>query len=279
MSFHAHPDDEALLTAGTLARAAADGHRVVIVAATDGDAGLTRDGIGRRDLADRRRSELEASAAAIGAERVHFLGFPDSGYDLQESGRTQRLAPECFAALSPALPAGDLTELLLEERADVLTIYDERGGYGHPDHVQVHSVGRLAAEMAGTPVVLEATLDRERLRKAAGLLRRVSRVLPMTMPELGTAYTPTDELTHRVDVRPHLQAKVEALAAHATQTEGGESVRTLTLLLRLPRPLRRKVLGTEWFREIGRPPGQPLLDDIFATLRSPQPAAAPPNRS
>ncbi len=41
VSFHAHPDDEALLTAGTLARAAAQGHRVVVVTATDGEAGLT----------------------------------------------------------------------------------------------------------------------------------------------------------------------------------------------------------------------------------------------
>ena len=37
--FHAHPDDEALLTAGTMARAAAAGHRVVLVVATDGALG------------------------------------------------------------------------------------------------------------------------------------------------------------------------------------------------------------------------------------------------
>ena len=40
LAFHAHPDDEALLTSGTLARAAAEGHRVVVVVATDGDEGL-----------------------------------------------------------------------------------------------------------------------------------------------------------------------------------------------------------------------------------------------
>ncbi|MFZ1287834.1 MAG: PIG-L family deacetylase, partial [Candidatus Phosphoribacter sp.] len=41
LAFHAHPDDEALLTGGSLARAAADGHRVVVVTATDGALGLT----------------------------------------------------------------------------------------------------------------------------------------------------------------------------------------------------------------------------------------------
>jgi LmbE family N-acetylglucosaminyl deacetylase len=40
--FHAHPDDEALLTAGTMARAVDQGHRVVLVVATDGELGRTR---------------------------------------------------------------------------------------------------------------------------------------------------------------------------------------------------------------------------------------------
>ena len=40
LAFHAHPDDEALLTAGTMARAAAEGHRVIVVVATDGNEGL-----------------------------------------------------------------------------------------------------------------------------------------------------------------------------------------------------------------------------------------------
>ena len=34
--FHAHPDDEAIATGGTMARAAAEGHRVVLVCATEG---------------------------------------------------------------------------------------------------------------------------------------------------------------------------------------------------------------------------------------------------
>ncbi|WP_460371028.1 PIG-L deacetylase family protein, partial [Actinocorallia lasiicapitis] len=38
--FHAHPDDEALLTAGLMSRLARQGHRVVLVVATAGEAGL-----------------------------------------------------------------------------------------------------------------------------------------------------------------------------------------------------------------------------------------------
>lgn len=268
VSFHAHPDDEALLTAGTLARAVAEGHRVVIVVATDGEAGLAGDGVAGARLAERRRAELRASAERIGAARVCFLGFRDSGFSPEPHGPGRDPAPDSFAALPPEIPARALADVLVEEAADVLTTYDARGGYGHPDHVQVHHVGRLAACAAETPVVLEATIDRDRLLTAVRALHRARRVLPVpAMPDLGQAYTPARLLTHRVDVRDHLATKQACLAAHATQTEGGGSIRTLSLLLRLPGPLRRRVLGTEWFTEAGRDPDGVPLDDIFASLR------------
>ena len=74
VAFHAHPDDEALLTGGTLARIAAEGHRVVIVVATDGIMGpATRPG--NHD----RLAELRASAAHLGAARVAHLGYATAG--------------------------------------------------------------------------------------------------------------------------------------------------------------------------------------------------------
>src|SRR3954465_14291784 len=77
VSFHAHPDDEALLTGGTLARAAAEGHRVVLVVATGGERGLTGKPVD--DLAAARRRELDQAAAALGVQRVVLLGYEDSG--------------------------------------------------------------------------------------------------------------------------------------------------------------------------------------------------------
>ena len=272
VSFHAHPDDEALLTAGTLAAAAAAGHRVVIVVATSGEAGLAEGDPTADELARRRERELEASARAIGAARVVLLGHRDSGYP---TVRRVPDGPPAFADLDPQEVAGELAALLGDERADVLTTYDAAGGYGHPDHLQVHRVGLLAARLAGTPVVLEATVDRERLLRATRLLRSVSAVLRLSyLPDLRTAFTPHRELTHRVDVRPHLSAKLAALRAHASQGEGGDGVRTLALLLRLPAPLRRRVLGTEWFREVGRTPAPEPLGDIFASLRELQAATS-----
>ena len=68
VAFHAHPDDEALLTSGTMARAAAEGHRVVVVVATDGDLGSPRtNSPGRRAaVGERRLAELRESARALG---------------------------------------------------------------------------------------------------------------------------------------------------------------------------------------------------------------------
>jgi LmbE family N-acetylglucosaminyl deacetylase len=263
VAFHAHPDDEVLLTGGTLARAAAEGHRVVLVTATAGEAGLaadhlTDDGL----LATRRRTELEQSARALGCSRVEVLGYPDSG-----SGSTST-TPGAFADVDPSGPAAQLARILREERADVLTVYDEHGGYGHRDHIQVHRVGILAAELAGTPVVLEATVDRDVLRRIAEVMRWVPGLAHLVPADrFGSAYTSRSELTHRVDVRRHLEAKRAALAAHASQGTGGGSMRTLTLLLRLPRPVLAVALGREWFRERGRPPGGTLSDDVFASLR------------
>jgi LmbE family N-acetylglucosaminyl deacetylase len=233
--------------------------------ATSGEAGLTAGDLGAQELGARREGELAAAAAAIGAARVVCLGHPDSG--LVPGQRVEDGRP-AFSELDPHEVASELGALLRDEHADVLTSYDAAGGYGHPDHVQVHRVGLLAARMAETPVVLEATVDRDLLLRATALLRRASSVVPVPhLPDLRSAFTAHGELTHRIDVRPHLDLKLAALRAHASQAGSDQGVRTLALLLRLPGPLRRRVLGTEWFREVGRAPGARPLDDIFATLR------------
>jgi LmbE family N-acetylglucosaminyl deacetylase len=268
VSFHAHPDDEALLTSGTLARAAAEGHRVVLVVATAGEAGLAAASLGTTDLATRRAAELKASAAAIGAARVEVMGYADSGFPVAEP-RPVSIRADAFSNQDPEEVAIQLAAILVEERADVLTIYDPSGGYGHPDHVQVHRAGLRAAALASTPVVLEATLDRARIGRAVRVLRALSRTFPMPdLPSMSDAYTARADLTHRVDVRRFLDAKRRSLQAHASQAGGDSGPRTLALLLRLPRPFRRLVLGQEWFREVGRQPTGVLLDDIFATLRA-----------
>ncbi len=266
VSFHAHPDDEALLTAGTLARAAAEGHRVVLVSATAGEVGLAASSFGSAaELAGHRRAELLRSAEAIGAARIEFLGYADSGLD----GRAQPPAGEiAFARADAGEAAERLAAILREEGADALTSYDPSGGYGHPDHVQVHHVGARAAALAGTRVVLEATVDQDLLRKAVRLAGLVYRFPPeFDRAAFERAYAPRAVLTHGVDVRAFADRKRASMAAHTSQATADSGDRTLAALLRLPRPVYRRVLGREWFIERGRAAGRPLLDDVFATLR------------
>lgn len=263
VAFHAHPDDEALLMAGTLARAAAEGHRVVLVVATAGEAGLVSGGRTGRALGTRRLAELQQSAAALGAARVEVLGYADSGMHGEAGGI------DAFAAADVEEAAGRLAQILVEETASVLTIYDPAGGYGHPDHVQVSRVGARAAELAGTPSVLEATVDRSALQRVLRLVHRLPGIPADFAPQrFDAAFTAPGQLTHRVDVRPYAAAKRAAIAAHVSQAGADEGTRTLAVLLRLPRPLFRLALGREWYVERGRAPQRPLLDDVFATVRA-----------
>lgn len=255
--FHAHPDDEALLTAGTMARLAAEGHRVVLVVATAGERGLAEIAPGE-ELGRTRVSELHKSAAALGCARVEVLGYGDSG--LSPSGGVAEDRPDnAFMDADLEEAAQRLAAILKEESADLLTIYDPAGGYGHPDHVQVHRVGGRAAEIAGTPIVLEATVNRDPLLKALRLAGRFYRFPPeFDIRVFESAYSPGEAITHRVNVRKFIKAKRASMAAHATQAGGGDGDRTLAVMLRFPGPLYRLVFGTEWYVRRDVPPGTRL---------------------
>ena len=244
VSLHAHPDDEALLTGGWLAQRAAAGDRVVLVFATDGDAGLAAGNPARESLGERRRREAAASARALGAARVVWLGYADSGMAHAPSAGPGRLVDAPVDEVARAVAV-----VLDQEAASVLTGYDANGGYGHPDHVQVHRVARAAQELAARrPLLLEATADRTRLVRLFRVLRPLARLLPGLTVPVGEVYSDPAEITRTVDVRDRLEDKRAALAAHASQTGGG--VRTVRLLLALPRPLARRLLGTECFVEV-----------------------------
>jgi LmbE family N-acetylglucosaminyl deacetylase len=262
VSFHAHPDDEVLYTGGTLAGVARDGHRVVIVTATSGEAGLTSAMVAARgDLGRTRSSELHQAGTVLGAEAVVAFGYADSGLDGMAAGA------QGFAHQDPQALAERLEEVLRAERADVLTIYDAAGGYGHPDHKQVHRVGSLAARRAGTPVVLEATVDRNRLRRALQVVGRIPGLPYGFHPDaVARQYAGPEEITHLIDVRSVVDVKREAMVAHASQATADGGARTIDLLTRLPKPLFRRVMGTEWFIEQGRPGGTRTAD-VFASLR------------
>ena len=252
---HAHPDDEASQTGGSIARAVAAGYRVVLVVATGGEHGESPDDLAPGEsLADRRRRELEASAAVLGVSRVVWLGYHDSGM----TGWAQNDDPAAFARADLDEAAGRLARIVDEEGAGVLVGYDWHGGYGHPDHVQVHRVVHRAASLVARPVrLLEATMNRDRMRAlmAAGP--------PPGMPE-GEASEfdpdqpmddgnplgmPEAEIHWAVDVTAQIATKRAALACHASQ------VSDVSMFLAVPMEAFTVMFGAEFFIEPGREPG------------------------
>lgn len=250
VAFHAHPDDEVLLTGGTIAKLSDQGHRVVVVMATDGDMG---DKPGRKLGA--RIEEFRTSVTILGADKALDLGYADSGHGSilfdDPPGRVR------FARAEVDEAAGKLAAILEEEQADLLISYDPQGGYGHRDHVQVHRVGARAAELTGIRVV-EATIPRELVARAAlplVLLRLIRRHRLKEMRHYGT---PRSQITQRIDVRRYAARKQRALAAHQTPLYStGRGSRLFRVMVRLPRPLFTLVAGREWFAE----PSKPHLHD------------------
>jgi len=68
--------------------------------------------------------------------------------------------------------------------------------------------------------------------------------------EFDRAWTPRIQITHRVNVRDHIATKRAAQAAHASQAGADDGVRTLEVLGRLPNPLARLILGTEFYVDV-----------------------------
>jgi LmbE family N-acetylglucosaminyl deacetylase len=259
VSFHAHPDDEAIPTGGALAQAADAGHRVVIVFATRGEHGEVDDGFlaEGEELGQRREQECHRAAAVLGAARVEFLGFVDSGM----MGTPENEAPGSFWRADVDEAAKRLAAILDEERADVVTVYDENGTYGHPDHIQVHRVGVRAAELAGTRRVYEATANRDAIVRGLTEARAAGMEMPGDLdPDAMDGFgVGEDQITTAVDVTDYLDRKRAAMAAHASQ------ISETSFFLSVPPEFFARAFGTEWFIRRGAPAGiheHGLLDGL-----------------
>ncbi len=152
MTVHAHPDDETIGTGGAMAKAVAAGHRVVLVTGTRGEQGeivvkAMDTAENHRKLGELRAVELERAMAILGVTEWENLGYRDS--DMM--GRPGNLDPRTFWQADVDEAAGRLTWLVRRYQPDVITTYNEFGGYGHPDHIRTHDVAIRAFDRAGDP--------------------------------------------------------------------------------------------------------------------------------
>jgi LmbE family N-acetylglucosaminyl deacetylase len=260
VAFHAHPDDESIAMGGVLAKAAADGHRTVLVFGTKGEHGEVDEGFldDGELLAERRVKETKRSAEILGVQRLEWLGYTDSG--MMGTPENDLLGSFWRADVEEA--ATRLAQILREEDADVLTIYDSDGNYGHPDHIQVHRVGLRAAELAGTPHVFEGTINRDHIKRA--MLAAAERgELPgtdaPTPDDFETFGRPEAVITTTVDVRDFLEQKRASMAAHASQ------ISETSFFLAMPPQQFEQGFGHEWFIRRGVPETH-RDDDLFAGI-------------
>ena len=233
---HAHPDDETLTCATTMAHHAARGAEVHVVTCTLGEEGEVippnlRHLEGHPDdlLAAHRRGELSAALAALGAHG-HVLGenglgthrYRDSGM----AGSPAAARPDAFVNADLSEAGAALAGLLRDLRPDALVTYDPEGGYRHPDHVQAHRLTRAALDQLADGELPTGTYEIRTPRTWAEEDRAWAREADAAAYGLVAlaeedAHPPSvvddDEITHIVEDASTRASKLAAMRAHATQ--------------------------------------------------------------
>lgn len=267
MVVHAHPDDEVFSTGGSIAKYAEAGVRVVVVYATNGEAGEMHDPDLDPDdalarMGEIRRDEVRRACAVLGTRDLYFLDYRDSGMKDTEDNKN----PAAFmnAPLDEAVER--LMAVMRETRPGVVVTYDESGGYGHPDHIMTNRVTTAAFERARTHVwgprkLYYAARSREGFRRYAGALQRLGLQIPWLKDDFDfDAYgIPDAEITAHIDVARYVPRKKQALAVHRTQ------IRSDHFYLSIPDEVLREASDTEVFVRVFPPPlpGE-REDDLFA---------------
>lgn len=232
---HAHPDDETITTGGTIARYVAEGVEVTVLTCTLGEEGEVIGDTWSELVSDRadqlggyRILELTAALRRLGVSAPHFLGGAGRWRDSGMAGTATAANPRAFVNADTDAVVGALVEVIRAQRPQVVVCYDPRGGYGHPDHIRVHETTTAAVAAAGAGGS-RATGDPWQVAKlywtvteATALADGVARIVEVPprrrLPEPGELPSvPDAQVTTAIDVHAHLDAKVAALRAHATQ--------------------------------------------------------------
>jgi LmbE family N-acetylglucosaminyl deacetylase len=276
LAFHAHPDDEVIGTGGVLARYAAAGEQVVVVTATDGAEGEIHnydDPDSLRDqLVDLRAGEVRAALDLLGVKHHEFLGFRDSGM----MGTGANADPSAFWQAELFEAAKRLVRLIRRYQPEVMIVYDPFGGYGHPDHIQVHRIGMAAFfgcrdlgwfpleddEEEWRPLKLYWTAwGRERMRALNQMRAEANPDDESYLTRVDRGF-PDEELSAIIDVADYVDLKVAALRAHRTQIPDD------WFAMSVPEEARRAWFGIESFLRLFSGVDSPLPEsDLFAGLR------------
>jgi N-acetyl-1-D-myo-inositol-2-amino-2-deoxy-alpha-D-glucopyranoside deacetylase len=272
---HAHPDDEAIGTGATMAHYAKQGVPVCLVTCTRGEHGeIVADDLAElRDDPERlgrhREAELAEALDALGVRNHVWLGGLGRWRDSGMAGTPENDDPRAFARADPAETTRAMVEVLRQERPSVVVCYDERGGYGHPDHIQAHRVTMAALDPAADPDYVPELGEPWQVPKVYWQVIPRTRVLAMaeTMGFNLAEAMPgvSDEtITAQIDGRAYLDAKVAALEAHRSQVDLTNGF--FAQLVRIPEFAVEHFQLVRGSRGPAGPSEQGWEDDLFAGL-------------
>ena len=187
----AHPDDETVACAGTIAQLSRAGHEVKIISVTSGDAGeVVSQGAQAKlkkyqSVGRLRTEELKAAAEIMGASKSEVWSYKDG--QLQNQDVWGRLLL-------------DIVDSLTEYQPDMVITFDHTGWYYHLDHIAVS---------------IATTLAVQKLEKPLALFWHV--LMPIHMEKWRYVYAQQLPVTHLVEITAERKMKQQALAAHESQ--------------------------------------------------------------
>ncbi|SDX77905.1 mycothiol S-conjugate amidase [Amycolatopsis xylanica] len=281
MAVHAHPDDESSKGAATMAKYAAEGHEVLVVTCTGGEAGSVLNPAMDRpevlaNMTEIRREEMARAAKILGVQHK-WLGFVDSG--LPEGDPLPPVPEGSFAVVPLEESTEALVRAIREFRPHVILTYDENGGYPHPDHIRTHEISMAAFDAAAEPDRFPGAGDPWQPLKLYYIhgfsrARMVAFHEALTEAGIESPYAEwlekwdpdkadvMERVTTRVECGDFFEARDEALKAHATQIDPESR------WFAVPRDIQRATWPTEEYELVRSLVDSTLPeDDLFAGIR------------
>ncbi|KAA1418965.1 mycothiol conjugate amidase Mca [Nocardioides humilatus] len=277
MHVHAHPDDESSKGAASTARYVAEGVDVHVVTCTGGERGsilnpkMDRPGI-LENIHEIRRQEMERARDILGVTQ-DWLGFIDSGWP--EGDPKPPLPEGCFGLVPIDEAAAPLIRLVRSFKPQVMTTYDENGGYPHPDHIKCHEISVYAFEKAADPtyapelgeawqvskLYYHHTFSYGRIKALHDAMLEHDLESPWTERLENWSRDPEWEkrVTTKVPCGDYFGVRDQALLAHATQIDPDG------FWFAIPRELQVSVWPTEDYELVtSHVPTELPEDDLFA---------------
>lgn len=188
--FSAHPDDSDFGCAGTVAKLASEGRKMVLCVVTDGSKGVHHCGLSSRKVIPIREREQRASAKIQGIEKIIFLRAKDGDFENTKFLRKK------------------IVKVIREEKPDVVMSLDP-GNKSFDSFYRFHRDHRIAAETVFDAVYPESGCEvfhPELVKKGH---------MPHAIKEMWLMGT--DKPSLFVDISETIDRKIEALSQHKSQ--------------------------------------------------------------